>query len=57
MLRSSDTIRGEDLTFDMLCLKRIGQPKEVAELVAWLLCDGSTFITGAVNVVDGGWVC
>ncbi|KAB5530374.1 hypothetical protein GE09DRAFT_390678 [Coniochaeta sp. 2T2.1] len=57
MLSNSDDLRGQDLTFDMVCLKRIGKATEVAELVAWLLCDGSTFITGAVNVIDGGWVC
>lgn len=35
-------------------LERFGEPEEVAELLCWLLCDGSTFITGTVQRVDGG---
>jgi NAD(P)-dependent dehydrogenase (short-subunit alcohol dehydrogenase family) len=42
---------------DSLALKRMGQPSEVAELVAWLLSDASSYITGSVQVIDGGWVC
>lgn len=38
-------------------LGRQGQPEEVAELICWLLCDGSSYITGTVQSVDGGWVC
>ena len=38
-------------------LKRVGQPSEVASLIAFLLSDESTFITGTVMPIDGGWNC
>ncbi|MEO3825204.1 glucose 1-dehydrogenase [Actinomadura sp. B10D3] len=34
---------------------RIGRPEEVAETVAFLASDASSFITGALVAVDGGW--
>ncbi|MGJ8676755.1 MAG: SDR family NAD(P)-dependent oxidoreductase [Akkermansiaceae bacterium] len=35
-------------------LKRIGDPKEIASLAAWLLSDGSKFVTGQIIQADGG---
>ena len=35
-------------------LKRIGDPKEIASLAAWLLSDDSRFITGQIIQADGG---
>ncbi len=42
---------------EALCqpLGRIGQPEEVAYLVAFLASDKSTFITGSLQVIDGGY--
>ena len=34
---------------------RPGQASEVAELICWLLCDGSSYVSGTVQSVDGGW--
>ena len=33
---------------------RLGQPEQVAEAVAWLLSDASSFVTGAHVDVNGG---
>ncbi|WP_206484528.1 SDR family oxidoreductase [Thalassotalea sp. G2M2-11] len=36
-------------------LNRLGQPEEVAELVLFLASDKATFITGSLQVIDGGY--
>ncbi len=37
-------------------LGRMGKPEEVAKLALYLASDDSAFCTGAVFVIDGGWV-
>lgn len=39
------------------CLKRGGQPEEVAELASFLASDRAGYITGAVIPIDGGSTC
>lgn len=36
-------------------IKRLGEPKEVAALAAWLASDEASMVTGASYTIDGGW--
>jgi NAD(P)-dependent dehydrogenase (short-subunit alcohol dehydrogenase family) len=56
MFRQSASIRGTELNLDHVALRRKGSALEVAQLIEWLLSDGSSFITGTVQNIDGGWV-
>ena len=35
-------------------MKRLGEPSEIADVVAWLLSDAASYVTGEIVVVDGG---
>jgi NAD(P)-dependent dehydrogenase (short-subunit alcohol dehydrogenase family) len=35
-------------------MKRLGEPEEVADVVAYLLSDAASYVTGEIVYVDGG---
>ena len=37
-------------------LGRVGEPEEMAQVIAFLLSDQSSYVTGTVIYADGGWV-
>jgi NAD(P)-dependent dehydrogenase (short-subunit alcohol dehydrogenase family) len=37
-------------------LKRMGNPEEIAEMVAWLCSERASYVSGAAYNVDGGWM-
>lgn len=51
------SVTAEDLAEDMkkYPLKRYGKPEEVAYAIIYLLSDASSFTTGAIIVIDGGF--
>jgi len=44
-----------DAYLDHTPMRRLGEPAEIAETVLYLASDRSSFITGQVLAVDGGW--
>jgi NAD(P)-dependent dehydrogenase (short-subunit alcohol dehydrogenase family) len=35
-------------------MRRLGEPSEVADVVAWLASDAASYVTGEIVTVDGG---
>jgi NAD(P)-dependent dehydrogenase (short-subunit alcohol dehydrogenase family) len=51
------TTRGGDPIEQIQAIKRDGRADEIASLVCWLLCDESSYITGQVQNICGGYIC
>ena len=51
----------DDATLERLAartaLRRLGEPEEIAELVAYLAGERNTYVTGQTLVIDGGYTC
>jgi len=45
-----------EITLNRIPLRRVGKPEEVSKLVAFLSSDDSSYMTGSVVVIDGGWL-
>ena len=54
MSNFTKTEKGRGFALDMQALKRIGQPSDVADVVAFLASSNARWITGASIPVDGG---
>jgi NAD(P)-dependent dehydrogenase (short-subunit alcohol dehydrogenase family) len=56
MQQKSVAARGGEMVWKQQ-IQRRGTPLEVGCLIAWLLSDDTQYITGTVQVIDGGWLC
>jgi len=56
--RSAASGKGEKEIFDGWAadsaVKRVGEPREVADTIVWLASDRASYITGQTILVDGG---
>ncbi len=56
-LFNGDVALGKKVLGKIAPLERIGQPVEIGEVVAFLLSDAASFVTGAAWSIDGGALC
>ena len=52
---AAPTQERRDLIASAVPMRRVASPAEVADVVAWLLSDQSSYVTGIAMPVDGGW--
>ena len=45
----------EKILLDRQAMGTIAQPEEIASMGVYLASDESDFVTGTLNLIDGGW--
>lgn len=55
MVQKIEAGMGSRLNTKVQCLDRHAQPEEMATVIAFMLSDEASFVTGAVWSADGGW--
>jgi len=50
------SIKIREQLIDAVPMRRVAQPSEIGEVVAWLMSEKSSYVTGVAMPVDGGWV-
>ncbi len=55
LLKDAMTRRGDQI-LARIPFKRLADPKEIAEMVCWLLSDRASYATGQAFTVDGGYM-
>ena len=52
---AKDPIKAREEFIARQAMGRLAQPKEIASLAVYLASDESDFVTGTLNLIDGGW--
>ncbi|KAK3113100.1 hypothetical protein LTR53_009948 [Teratosphaeriaceae sp. CCFEE 6253] len=57
LMHKRNALEGVDMAVTSTPINRLATAEECANVIAFLLSDESTFVTGATYAVDGGWAC
>lgn len=57
LMHKRNALEGVEPGYTETPINRLGTAEECGNLIAWLLSDESTFISGATYSIDGGWAC